>query len=190
MIILASSSPRRRELLASAGYDFTVKVSEAQEITSASDPKELVVRNAKAKAFAVFDAEKPKEGVVLGADTVVVIDGSILGKPADDGEAFAMLKTLSGRAHAVMTGYCVIPPDGKAVCGAEETKVFFRELTDGEIARYVATGEPRDKAGAYGIQEKGALLVERVEGDFFNVVGLPLAAVGKTLSGFGILPEN
>ncbi len=184
-IILASASPRRRELLANMGLSFSVVVSEADE--SAVPPEvppyiyvqELALIKAAASAKKVL---ANKEAVIIAADTIVVNDGKIMGKPADREEAFRMLKNLSGKTHQVYTGYCVMSiANAYTVCGRECTEVRFRELTDEKIQRYIETGEPMDKAGAYGIQGLGAMLVEGINGDYFNVVGLPVGALARTL---------
>ncbi len=172
-LILASASPRRRELLELAGYDFRVVTSEVEEIINPQlEPNELVMSLAEQKAGAV--AEKSPESAVIGADTVVVLDGRIMGKPKDEQDAIRMLKQLSGRVHDVYTGVCIVIA-GNAHSFFECTRVRFCELCDDEIAAYVATGEPMDKAGAYGIQGKGCVLVEGIEGDYFNVVGFPVS---------------
>lgn len=124
-----------------------------------------------------------KEAIIIAADTVVALDGEILGKPRDEADAFNMLKRLSGRAHEVYTGYCLLrEKDAFTVCGSVKTQILFKTLDDDMIWRYIATGEPMDKAGAYGIQGRGALLTEKIDGDYFNVVGLPISAVSDTLS--------
>ena len=148
-------------------------------------PDELVTSLAKGKALAV--AGKHPEAVVIGADTVVVLDGEILGKPKDPAEATSMLGRLSGRVHTVKTGLCVVrEADRRILTAVESTEVTFGELTPEQIDRYVATGEPMDKAGAYGIQELGATLVRRVDGCYFNVVGLPLFRLARMLESFGM----
>ncbi len=178
MIILASNSPRRRELLTLGGIDFTVKVSNVDESipVGITKPGDVVKHLSKTKAQAVYDGEN----IVIGADTVVAIDDMILGKPQDEAGAKAMLKSLSGREHSVYTGVTIISTKGIDVF-YNETKVEFYPLTDEDIEAYVATGEPMDKAGAYGIQGKGSLLVKGITGDYFNVVGLPLAEVVRRL---------
>lgn len=186
MLILASASPRRREILSLAGYDFNIMPSNAEEQTGGLSAEELVVANASAKARDVFG--KNKDAVVLGADTVVALGKRILGKPKDEAEAEAMLKMLSGSRHRVLTGFSVISQNGE-VSGFCETAVKFRELTEKEIGAYVKTGEPLDKAGAYGIQEKGCLLAESVEGDFYNIIGLPIAKICPVLAANGVFPD-
>ena len=185
-IILASNSPRRREILTQGGYEYEVDAADIDENLGISDPALLVEELSYKKALAITD--RHPDSIVIGADTVVAIDGDILGKPADEADAKAMLKKLSGRTHQVMTGVSLLETDGsviiKKVTFHAVTDVTFYELSDDEIASYVATGEPMDKAGAYGIQGRGALLVERISGEYLNVVGLPLAALAQRLCGF------
>jgi len=186
-LILASGSPRRRELLRQVGLEFEAHPPEAEEgeADPSADPSELVVRHAEQKARSV--ARESPSRLVLGADTVVVIDGHIMGKPADAREAKEMLAKLSGRTHQVYTGVALAVADGEGVwvlsSEAVKTAVMFRKLTHAEIEEYVATGEPLDKAGAYGIQERGALLVSEIHGCYGNVVGLPLSRLGEMLRG-------
>lgn len=179
-LILASGSPRRRELLGIAGLEFEVIVADIEEkIPEGATPQEAVMSLAMQKAEAV--AVQYPESTVIGADTVVVCDGKILGKPKDESDAFDMLKSLSGRIHTVCTGAAIIRgSETKNFC--EVTEVEFHELTDDEIRAYVKTGEPMDKAGAYGIQGKGCVLVKRINGDYFNVVGLPVSRVYRELN--------
>ena len=173
MFILASASPRRRELLQQIDASFEVKVSSVEEVTGGNlAPAEIVVENAVRKAKAV--AEAFPGYAVLGADTIVFLDGRVYGKPKDGEEAKAMLRALAGREHEVATGIAWVHA-GEVFTDVETTRVYFRKLSASEIDRYVATGEPMDKAGAYGIQGKGAILVSRIEGSYDNVVGLPLA---------------
>ncbi|MBO6163760.1 MAG: septum formation inhibitor Maf [Lachnospiraceae bacterium] len=179
MLILASQSPRRMELLDLAGLKYICIPSDADETVPAElaaedTPEYLAVR----KADAVL-AEHP-EDVVLGADTLVVMDGKPLGKPANEAEARDMLRRLSGREHYVYTGVAILSKDRRSVF-TSVTKVEFFPLSDREIDAYIATGEPMDKAGAYGIQGRGALLVKRIRGDYFTVVGLPVAEVVRHL---------
>ena len=185
-IILASQSPRRRELLERMGIrNFRVVSADIDEREEEQlPPEQLVCRLALRKAEAV--AEKaPKGAVIIAADTVVSLDGTVLGKPGDKLEAFKMLSTLSGNRHQVYTGLCVIW-DGDKRTEYEVTDVTFRELGEKEIEDYIATGEPMDKAGAYGIQGYGALLVERIEGDYYNVMGLPVCRLGTVLLELGV----
>jgi len=181
-LVLASQSPRRRQLLARLGLTFRVAPSGAPE-----DLPEGVEPGPAAEALARLKAEvvavEHPDAVTLAADTVVVLDGDLLGKPEDAADAARMLRLLSGRTHTVHTGIALVyPPDGRSVSTFESTAVTFAPLTDGEIAAYVATGSPMDKAGAYGIQDDlGALFVEGVAGDYYNVVGLPLHCLYRTL---------
>ena len=180
-IILASASPRRKELLTTAGVEFEVLVSEADEtIPEGTAPRDAAMMTAEKKALAVAEN---RDGIVIGADTIVVIDDKILGKPKDEADAFGMLRLLSGREHEVITGVCITDGE-KTEKFAQVSKVRFYDLTDDEITAYVATKEPMDKAGAYGIQGKGCVLVESIEGDYFNIVGLPVAATVRALRGF------
>lgn len=173
-LVLASKSPRRSEILKNAGIDFVVRVADADEtIPAGTNPEDAVVFLAARKAMAV---ERAEDETVLGADTVVVLDGEILGKPKDRDDAFNMIKRLSGRVHSVFTGVCVIG-NGISMTFAEETKVEFYKLTDEEINTYVNTSEPYDKAGAYGIQGLASKFIRAIEGDYFNVVGLPMSAI-------------
>lgn len=184
-IILASGSPRRREILENIGIEFTVVKSEADEgcINPEGIPVSVYVQElALLKATDVKSKISAKEAIVIGADTVVAIDGKILGKPADEKEAYHMLKSLSGKTHQVYTGYCgVSTDDGYSVCESVCTDVTFAQLSDEEIYNYIHTGESYDKAGGYGIQGKGVMLVEKIEGDYFNVVGLPVRSLVNML---------
>lgn len=184
-IILASGSPRRKEILENIGIEFTVVKSVADEssINPEGIPVSVYVQElALLKATEVKSRVSAKNAIVIGADTVVSVDGKILGKPANDEEAYNMLKSLSGKTHQVYTGYCGISTDdGSAVCESVCTDVTFAELSDEEIYDYIHTGECNDKAGAYGIQGKGVMLVEKIEGDYFNVVGLPVRSLVNML---------
>lgn len=180
MLILASASPRRRELLAQAGLAFEVVPSGWEESAPAGfSPQQRVQALARGKAQDV--ARLHPQDVVIGADTLVFLDGEPLGKPHSQKEAADMLARLSGRTHQVMTGVCILAPGGKEICFAAETEVTFYPLGEEEIAAYIATGEPMDKAGAYGIQGRGAVLVRSICGDYNNVVGLPLAETVRAL---------
>lgn len=186
-IVLASQSPRRRQLLGQMGLEFTTQSPEIDESAfHGRDARDLVETLSREKARWVARQQTP-DTLVIGADTVVVLDGAILGKPRDGAEAQAMLAALSGRDHQVFTGVTLCQGD-RILTQAEETQVTFRPLTGQEIRQYVSTGEPMDKAGAYGIQGLGALLVERLEGDYFNVMGLPLCRLGEMLAQFGVRP--
>jgi septum formation protein len=180
-LVLASASPRRRELLAQAGFSFTVRPAHINEDPGPDeDPIAYVTRLAREKAEAVFRDLADPTAIVLGADTTVTVDKIILGKPADAADAALMLRALSGRSHRVITGVAVVTANSVEVA-AEVTAVRFLTLSDDEIASYVATGEPIDKAGAYAIQGRAARWIPRIEGCYFNVVGLPLALVSCLL---------
>ena len=188
-VILASASPRRRELLSLIYPNFEVAPSDFDEnhVSTELPPVEYVARAASHKARAV--AAEQKDAIVIGADTVVVVDGHILGKPADVEDARRMLRMLSGRTHHVYTGVCVISiVKGQAseTEGVERTEVSVRELSDELLDRYIATAEPMDKAGAYAIQGKGAVLIERIDGCYFNVVGLPVHLLSRLLEELGM----
>ena len=185
-IILASNSPRRRELLGQMGLkDFQVSAPNVDEtVAPGLSPAEMVEELSLRKARAAAKKARP-EDLVIAADTVVALDGKVLGKPRDREDAFAMLSALSGREHRVYTGVTVLRGEEAAI-GHEETAVAFRALKPGEIRGYIATGEPMDKAGAYGIQGVGALLVEGIRGDYCNVVGLPVFRLGRMLADFGV----
>lgn len=181
-IILASASPRRKELMELAGYDFEVICADIVEVVpEEAMPQEVVMSLALQKAQAV--AAEHKEAAVIGSDTVVALDGKILGKPHSEQEACEMLRSLSGRTHKVFTGVAIVC-GGKVKNFFDETDVEFYSLGDDEIKKYVATGEPTDKAGAYGIQGKGSVLVKRINGDFFSVMGLPIAKLYREMSDF------
>ncbi len=180
MLYLASSSPRRSGILKMAGYDFTVEPAHISETVLYGTPAMQIVEQLSTRKAEVIAKLHPDD-TILAADTIVVLRGRILGKPKDEESAKAMLKLLSGNVHQVYTGYTIIH-GRKLVCGHEVTSVEFYPLSQTEIDRYVATGEPMDKAGAYGIQGKGALFVRRINGDFYNVVGLPIAKISKILS--------
>jgi len=180
MLILASGSPRRRELMEYITSDFTIITKPTDEtFPSGVSPRRGAELLALRKARAVA-AEHPSD-VVIGADTIVVLDGEIFGKPKDTADAVRMLQALSGREHTVYTGVAVLSSQGEQVF-SEGTQVRFLPLSPEEIQAYVESGEPMDKAGAYGIQGKGALLVEGITGDFYNVMGLPVCRLGKVLS--------
>ena len=187
-VILASQSPRRRELLGRMGIDdFLVRPAQGEEVFEPDlSPAELVEHLSRQKAAEVAAGASP-EDLVIAADTVVSIDGRVLGKPHSQEEAFSMLSTLSGREHTVYTGVTVCQ-GGVSITEHEATDVRFRPLTPEEIRSYIATGEPMDKVGAYGIQEYGSLLVEGIQGDYFNVVGLPICRLGRILARFGVDP--
>lgn len=184
-LILASGSPRRRELLSALGWHFKVIPSQAAEVKKAGElPADMVCRLASLKARDV--AQRFPGNWVLGADTVVASDGVILGKPHDEAEACSMIASLSGKSHSVFTGVALIAPDGRMLVKDEETRVTFRTLTAEEISTYVGCGESLDKAGAYAVQGYGMLLAERIEGCYFNVVGLPISLVSKMFAELGV----
>lgn len=172
-IILASGSPRRKEILQLADLDFDIMPSNAEEITTKTAPHEVVMELASIKAKDIYE-QSDKQSMVVGADTVVAYQGQILGKPADKEDAKRMLSMLSGQTHEVYTGVCVIV-DGEVKTFYEETKVTFYEISEDEIDHYIETGEPMDKAGSYGIQGKAAVFIKGIEGDYYNVVGFPIA---------------
>lgn len=184
MMILASQSPRRRELLALISPEFEVIPAQGEEkLPAGIAPDEAVLLLSQQKAAEVSARKFPSGDVtdtIIAADTVVAIDGDILGKPHSRENAVKMLRRLSGRKHSVFTGVTVITPD-RTISFVEETAVEFFPLTESEIEAYVSTGDPMDKAGAYGIQGRGALLVKRIEGDYYNVMGLPVGELYRRL---------
>ena len=177
-LILASQSPRRRELIGLLNMPFTVKTAPVDETMDGPDIQEQVAKLSlrKAQAVGVFPGK-----LTVAADTVVVLDGCVLGKPATEAQAEQMLARLSGRTHEVMTGVTVLYSGG-CICHTQVTRVRFRQLTEEEIRRYVQTGDPMDKAGAYGIQSGAAVFVEGIEGDYFNVVGLPVCKLSQMIA--------
>ncbi len=186
MLILASASPRRQELLRQIGCEFRVVISEAEELTGdLVSPEEMAEENARRKAAEVAGREKGGEPV-LGADTVVAVDGKILGKPKDEADAARMLRLLSGRQHFVYTGIALAHGNKIFAC-VVRTAVWMDSLSEEEIAAYIATGEPMDKAGAYAVQGKAARFIPKIDGSFSNVVGLPLHAVGALARKAGIV---
>lgn len=183
--ILASASPRRIELLKELGWNFTVKPSDSDEVLICGEnPEDTACRLAEMKASNVA-AANPGEWVV-GADTLVALGTTSLGKPKNDKEAFAMIAMLQGKTHRVITAVAVISPEGEKYVEYETTNVVFRPLSDEEIASYIALGESLDKAGAYAIQGRGMLLVERIDGCYFNVVGLPVQKLSVLLAKLGL----
>ena len=185
-VVLASSSPRRRELLENIGLKFRVDAAEINEDHGRRlKPAELAKIISLEKARAA--ASRHPDCIIIAADTFGLLNSEIMGKPADENEACLMLGRLSGKCHRVVTGFTILDTEtGQAVSKAVETRVYFRKLDSQEIETYVKTGEPLDKAGAYAIQGLGALLVERIEGDYYNVIGLPLSALARELKGFGV----
>ena len=187
-VILASQSPRRRQLLGQIGFtDFKICPARGEEVASPGLPPAQLVEALASQKAAEVAAAAEADALIIAADTVVAVDDRVLGKPHSEEEAAEMLLSLSGREHTVYTGV-TLRRGSQIVTRHEATQVRFRSLTREEIDAYVATGEPMDKAGAYGIQERGALLVEGIQGDYFNVVGLPVCLVGQLLARFGVDP--
>lgn len=173
-LVLASESPRRKEILERLGFEFEIIPANLdEEVTFGGDPERNVKLLAELKGVDV-QRVRPRK-TIIGADTIVTCDGAVLGKPVDPGDVFDMLRLLSGRGHQVITGVALIAPPNRRIIEAESTKVFFREISDAEIARYLDTSEPFGKAGAYAIQGYASAFVDRIEGCYFNVVGLPVA---------------
>ncbi|MGF6906707.1 nucleoside triphosphate pyrophosphatase [Fusobacterium sp. PH5-44] len=188
-MILASKSPRRREILLGSGFTLEVVPAEIDEKSDKVEIQEKIMDISYKKA--VFISKQYSNKYVLGADTVVLIDGEILGKPKNEHEAFSMIKKLSNRSHDVITGYSFINIEKNInISSYEKTKVYFRDLDDHTIRWYISTKEPMDKAGAYGIQGKGAFLVSHINGDFFNVMGFPISNFIKKLESVGILVDQ
>ena len=180
-VILASKSPRRKEILENLGVKFDIVVADADEYCTIADPLERVKALAAIKGNAVLDTISDRDDLlVIACDTLVYASGEFLGKPRDRDDAERMMRMLSGKAHSVVSGIYVYY-NGRAVTEAEETRVVFDEMTDGEIERYVSTDEPYDKAGGYAVQGLASLYVSALEGDYFNVVGLPVNKLYKTL---------
>ena len=185
-IILASQSPRRRELLGQMGLtDFIVRPAKGEEVIAPDLSPDKLVEELSRQKCAEVAALSQCDDLVIAADTVVAIDGTVLGKPRSVQDAYAMLARLSGRHHTVYTGVTV-SRNGVRLTAHEATRVHFRPLTAEEIEAYVSTGEPMDKAGSYGIQGYGSMLVEGISGDYFNVVGLPVCLLGRMLTQFGV----
>lgn len=189
-LILASKSPRRIEILRNVGYDFTITPASYDESTVdlSANPVKGVEKLAEGKAKAVFDtlpSVAKLNTVVLGADTIVVCDGEVMLKPKDESDALRMLKKLSGKTHQVYTAVALATAKETNIF-VEKTDVYFYNLTEDEIDEYIKTGEPMDKAGAYGIQGKGCFLVKKIDGDYFNVVGLPISSVMRQLKKIGL----
>lgn len=191
LLILASSSPRRQELIRSLGLPVRISPSDVDEtIHGELPPADIVETLANRKASAVFDElvrRGERTGIVIGSDTIVVLDGQVLGKPANERDAARMLSALQGRDHEVYSGVTLIEAEsGNKAVSHRVTRVWMKPMDDDTIRRYIATGEPMDKAGSYAIQGIGATIVDRIEGDYFNVVGLPLALVSDMLKQFGV----
>ena len=176
LIILASASPRRAQILSQIGFNFKVIPSTVEEVFSNHDPREVAKELAARKAEEI--AESNQDSIVIGADTVVFLENRILGKPSSGLEAQEMLRLLSGKTHVVYTAFAILQKcKNKRIVDLETTEVTFRNLSDDEIISYVQTGSPLDKAGAYGIQDQSAVFVEKIKGDFYNVVGLPISKI-------------
>jgi len=185
-IILASKSPRRRELFKILGVPFVIKESDYEEnLTKKMEPKELAITMSQGKARTI--AKKQKDAIVIAADTLISFQNKVLGKPRSEKDAFSMLSQMSGKVHSVITGYTILDTKTKKnLSKAVETKVYFRKLKSQEIKNYIKTSQFLDKAGAYGIQELGQLLIEKIEGNYSNVVGLPLGSLVQSLKQFDI----
>ncbi len=196
-VILGSASPRRRELLAQIGARFEVRTSGREEVYHSTVPEEIVRELAIMKAENVAEdladeqGRTPEDTIVIGADTIVVLDGKILGKPKDEKDAADMIGALQGRSHEVYTGVAILDYDARGEKNvsvrAVGTKVYVNSMDEAEISAYIATGEPMDKAGAYGIQGRFAAYIDRIEGDYYNVVGLPVSYVYQALKRLGAL---
>lgn len=181
-VILASKSPRRLELLTMLGYEVEAHVSDVDEsAVSAESPEMLAIALSKAKAEAVSKELQAIDLPIIAADTIVCVGSEILGKPKDRNDAERMLKLLSGKRHQVHTGYTVII-NGNVISSCDSSFVIFRDISENELAAYLDSGEPYDKAGAYGIQGKAGAFVERIEGDFFSIMGLPICKISKILN--------
>lgn len=185
-IILASASPRKKEIFKKTGLKFKVDESDYEEkLDLGLKPYELARFLSREKARDV--ARRHRDALVIAADTIVLLRGRLFGKPRNEEQAKEMLRALSGKAHSVITGFTIIDTAGKKeISRSVESKVFFKRLSADEIETYIRSGEPLDKAGAYGVQGLGAVIVKRIEGDFFNVVGLPLNALAESLKEFGV----
>ncbi len=185
-IVLASASPRRSELMKQIGLEFQVVVSEEEEQYKSTVPHEIVKELAAMKVENVLSKVELKDTIIIGADTIVVLDGNIMGKPLNEEDAFQMLRSLQGRMHSVITGVAILNFDKterrESKLHAVETKVYVQEMSEAEIWNYIKTKEPMDKAGAYGIQGRFAAHIERIEGDYCNVVGLPVSYVYKEVN--------
>ena len=184
-IILASKSPRRQELMRLLGLEFTIHTADIDETMNPALPPEQEVARVSGLKAAEIAKTADADDVIVAADTIVVVDGAVLGKPKDKADAQRMLRLLSGRGHEVMTGLSVWH-EGQLRQQVVKTRVHFRPMTDAEIAAYIATGEPMDKAGSYGIQGYGAIFIDHLEGDYFSVMGLPLCPLEHLLQGCGV----
>ena len=187
-IILASTSPRRKELLEQIGLEFLIEPSGYEEdMNQKMSPEELARFLSHQKALDVAEKHKGEDSLVIGADTFIAFEGGVLGKPHTAEKAKEMLSAMSGKAHSVLSGFTIIDTkDDKIISKAVETRVYFRDLSEEEINAYIASGEPLDRAGAYEIQGLGGLLVDKIEGDYTNIVGLPVTEVALALKEFGV----
>lgn len=186
-IILASASPRRKELMAMAGYEFEIKVSHKEEIYHSTSPDEIVKELSLLKAKDIAEQEEKKNVIIVGADTVVAHNGKILGKPVSEEDAFQMIKSFQGDKHQVYTGVAILKYDSEGketvINQAVKTDVYVNSMTDQEIWAYIEKDNVLDKAGAYGIQSGFAIYIEKIEGDYFNVVGLPISFIYEAMKG-------
>ncbi len=184
-IILASKSPRRKEILKNLGFEFEVITADTDESSDITDPEALVQVLAVRKGKAVQEKHTEKDTLIISCDTVVSLDGQILGKPHTEDEAKAMLRSLSGKSHTVVSGLALFL-NGKTISGADSTDVYFADMPDSFIDAYVASGDPMDKAGAYAVQGKTSLYIDKIDGCYFNVVGLPVRLLAKLLEQLGL----
>ena len=184
-IILASKSPRRKEILENLGFEFEIITADTDESSDVTDPEALVQILAVRKGKAVQETYVEKDTLIISCDTVVCLDGEILGKPHSEAEAKSMLAALSGRSHTVLSGLAVFY-NGKTISGVDKTEVYFANMPEKFIDSYVASGDPMDKAGAYAVQGKTALYIDKIDGCYFNVVGLPVRLLAKLLHQLGL----
>ena len=188
-IILASKSPRRKEILTNLGFEFEVITAETDESSDITDPESLVQVLAVRKGRAVWGKHPENDTLIISCDTVVSLDGKILGKPEDPENAVEMLRSLSGKKHTVISGLALFL-NGKTISAIDSTDVYFAEMSDEFIKSYVASGDPMDKAGAYAVQGKTSLYIDKLDGCYFNVVGLPVRLLAKLLSQLGLDPTR
>lgn len=184
-IILASKSPRRKEILENLGFEFEIITADTDESSDVTDPEALVQILAVRKGKAVQETNVEKDTLIISCDTVVCLDGEILGKPHSEAEAKTMLAALSGRSHTVLSGLAVFY-NGKTISGVDKTEVYFANMPENFIDSYVASGDPMDKAGAYAVQGKTSLYIDKIDGCYFNVVGLPVRLLAKLLHQLGL----
>lgn len=186
-IILASKSPRRKEILGNLGFEFEIITADTDESSDVTDPESLVQILAVRKGKAVQEKHNEKDTLIISCDTVVSCDGKILGKPHSPEEAKAMLRALSGRSHTVLSGLALFY-NGKTISGVDKTEVYFADMPESFIESYIASGDPMDKAGSYAIQGRTSLYIDKIDGCYFNVVGLPVRLLAKLLSQLGLEP--